>query len=247
LKPKACEPSQWVFHTDFHRIQNRQIFRVAKIAGIIVRPSKRSPRPKLCESDSEPPDFRLSQKNQRKRSSAPKQCLRPELCQLATNRQILASEKNEDFGERLKPISRGRLFTRFQIEIRRIRPKTTVGHSRCTGPSPDGYGGGPRLFSELKADKYGNCAAYALKRFRETYLPAGIKMEPRQSFYSFRHSWRDALRALASLRRLRRTRHTVTFNRLLQQNRPISDSCTAAKNVAIRSPHRQSQAICLGW
>jgi hypothetical protein len=28
---------------------------------------------------------------------------------------------------------------------------------------------------------------------------------------------------------------------------PLSDSCTAAKNVAIRSPHRQSQAICLGW
>jgi integrase len=57
-------------------------------------------------------------------------------------------------------------------------------------------GGGPRLFSGLKADKYGNYASYALKRFRETYLPAAIKMEPRQSFYSFRHSWRDALRRI---------------------------------------------------
>jgi integrase len=56
--------------------------------------------------------------------------------------------------------------------------------------------GGPRLFPDLKADKYGNHASYALKRFRETYLPAAIKMEARQSFYSFRHSWRDALRRI---------------------------------------------------
>src|SRR5207302_3422800 len=53
-------------------------------------------------------------------------------------------------------------------------------------------GAGPRLFPDLKPDKYGNVASYALKRFRETYLPDAIKMEPRQSFYSFRHSWRDA-------------------------------------------------------
>jgi integrase len=55
---------------------------------------------------------------------------------------------------------------------------------------------GPRLFVDLKPDKYGNHATYALKRFRDTYLPAAIKMEPRQSFYSFRHSWRDALRRI---------------------------------------------------
>ena len=54
----------------------------------------------------------------------------------------------------------------------------------------------PRLFPDLKADTYGNCATYALKRFREVYLPAAIKMESRQSFYSFRHSWRDALRRI---------------------------------------------------
>ena len=57
-------------------------------------------------------------------------------------------------------------------------------------------GTGPRLFPDLKPDKYGNHATYALKRFRDTYLPAAIKMEPRQSFYSFRHSWRDALRRI---------------------------------------------------
>jgi integrase len=55
---------------------------------------------------------------------------------------------------------------------------------------------GPRLFRDLKPDTYGNCATYALKRFREVYLPEAIKMESRQSFYSFRHSWRDALRRI---------------------------------------------------
>jgi integrase len=54
----------------------------------------------------------------------------------------------------------------------------------------------PRLFPDLKADGYGNCATYALKRFREVYLPGAIKLAPRQSFYSFRHSWRDALRRI---------------------------------------------------
>jgi integrase len=57
-------------------------------------------------------------------------------------------------------------------------------------------GAGPRLFPDLKPDKYGNVAAYALKRFRESYLPEAIKLEARQTFYSFRHSWRDALRRI---------------------------------------------------
>jgi integrase len=57
-------------------------------------------------------------------------------------------------------------------------------------------GGGPRLFPDLKPDGYGNHATYALKRFREVYLPAAIEVMPRQSFYSFRHSWRDALRRI---------------------------------------------------
>jgi integrase len=55
---------------------------------------------------------------------------------------------------------------------------------------------GARLFQDLKPDVYANCATYALKRFREIYLPQAIKMESRQSFYSFRHSWRDALRRI---------------------------------------------------
>jgi integrase len=54
----------------------------------------------------------------------------------------------------------------------------------------------PRMFPGLRPDKYGNHATYALKRFRDTYLPSAIKMELRQSFYSFRHSWRDALRRI---------------------------------------------------
>jgi hypothetical protein len=57
-------------------------------------------------------------------------------------------------------------------------------------------GSGPRLFPDLKPDTYGNCATYALKRFREDYLKTAITITPRQSFYSFRHSWRDALRRI---------------------------------------------------
>lgn len=51
-----------------------------------------------------------------------------------------------------------------------------------------------RLFSHLKKDVYGNWAAYSLKRFRESFLPEAITVGPRQTFYSFRHSFRDALR-----------------------------------------------------
>jgi integrase len=53
------------------------------------------------------------------------------------------------------------------------------------------------LFS-VRLDKYGNHARYSLKRFRETFLPAAIKLEPKQSFYSFRHSFRDALRRIGA-------------------------------------------------
>lgn len=58
--------------------------------------------------------------------------------------------------------------------------------------------GDVRLFPDLKADQYGNYAKYALKRFREVYLPAEIDLAPRQSFYSFRHNFRDALRAVGA-------------------------------------------------
>ena len=51
-----------------------------------------------------------------------------------------------------------------------------------------------RLFAHLKPDAYGNSASYPMKRFRDHFLPAAITLQPRQSFYSFRHSFRDALR-----------------------------------------------------
>lgn len=55
---------------------------------------------------------------------------------------------------------------------------------------------GARLFSDLKPDQYGNHASYALKRFRDSFLPADIAVKPRQTFYSFRHNFRDALRRI---------------------------------------------------
>ncbi|MEI9426857.1 site-specific integrase [Mesorhizobium sp. Cs1299R1N3] len=51
-----------------------------------------------------------------------------------------------------------------------------------------------RLFGHLKKDMYGNWAAYSLKRFRDSFLPEAITIGPKQTFYSFRHSFRDALR-----------------------------------------------------
>jgi len=51
-----------------------------------------------------------------------------------------------------------------------------------------------RLFEGLKPDKYGNRASYALKRFRDSFLKEAITVEPKQTFYSFRHCFRDALR-----------------------------------------------------
>lgn len=53
---------------------------------------------------------------------------------------------------------------------------------------------GPRLFYELKPDKYGNFASYALRRFRDDFMPAEIDLGDRQVFYSLRHNVRDALR-----------------------------------------------------
>ena len=53
---------------------------------------------------------------------------------------------------------------------------------------------GPRLFYEIKPNKYGNMAAYPARRFCEAFLPEEIELEERQSFYSIRHSVRDALR-----------------------------------------------------
>jgi integrase len=90
--------------------------------------------------------------------------------------------------------------------------------------SPD-----PRLFPDLKPDKYGNHATYALKRFRETYLPQAIQLTPRQTFYSFRHNCRDALR---------RTDAPPDALQALgagQQGKLTSDSYGDASNPAHRS------------
>jgi integrase len=49
------------------------------------------------------------------------------------------------------------------------------------------------LFS-VKPDRDGNHARYPLKRFNEAYLREAIELTPKQVFYSFRHSFADALR-----------------------------------------------------
>lgn len=56
--------------------------------------------------------------------------------------------------------------------------------------------GHKRLFPELGKNKYGNYSAYVLKRFREKFLPDAVEVGERQSFYSFRHCFRDALRRI---------------------------------------------------
>ena len=52
------------------------------------------------------------------------------------------------------------------------------------------------LFTGLRANTYGNLAHYAAKRFREKFLPEAITVRSDQSFYSIRHSVRDALRRI---------------------------------------------------
>lgn len=53
-----------------------------------------------------------------------------------------------------------------------------------------------RLFGSLKPGEKGYLADYPSKRFRNLYLPEAIQLEARQTFYSFRHSFRDALRRI---------------------------------------------------
>jgi integrase len=58
-------------------------------------------------------------------------------------------------------------------------------------------GAGP-LFPHLTPNKYGNLAWYPLKMFNESFLPKAIATTGRQSFYSFRHSFRDELRRIGA-------------------------------------------------
>jgi len=53
---------------------------------------------------------------------------------------------------------------------------------------------GVRLFGELQPDKYGNHATYACRRFNEHFIRQEITLDKKQSFYSLRHCFRDALR-----------------------------------------------------
>jgi integrase len=55
-----------------------------------------------------------------------------------------------------------------------------------------------RLFPDLKGNKYGDPAQYPLKRFNETYLPEVANLKAGQSFYSFRHTFRDELRRVGA-------------------------------------------------
>lgn len=57
---------------------------------------------------------------------------------------------------------------------------------------------GPRLFHELKAkpERPTNFAWYPGKRFNEVFLEQEITVDPRQAFYSIRHSVRDAHRRI---------------------------------------------------
>lgn len=58
--------------------------------------------------------------------------------------------------------------------------------------SPEGENA--MLFAGLTPNKYGNLAHYPARRFREKFLPEAITVRSDQSFYSIRHSVRDALR-----------------------------------------------------
>jgi integrase len=51
------------------------------------------------------------------------------------------------------------------------------------------------LFPTLIPNTYGDPSWYPLKRFREAFLPKEMPdLDERQVFYSFRHSFRDALK-----------------------------------------------------
>lgn len=54
----------------------------------------------------------------------------------------------------------------------------------------------PRLFPELKPDKYGNYATGFLRWFNRSFYPKVGEVKPGQSFYSLRHSFRDELRRI---------------------------------------------------
>lgn len=56
--------------------------------------------------------------------------------------------------------------------------------------------GGKVLLPGLKPDKYGYYSSYPSKRFNESFLPNALTLSEKQSFHSFRHSFRDAARRI---------------------------------------------------
>jgi integrase len=53
-----------------------------------------------------------------------------------------------------------------------------------------------RLFKGMKKGPRGYFSDYPCRRFREHFLPKMVELQPRQTVYSFRHSFRDALRRI---------------------------------------------------
>jgi integrase len=54
----------------------------------------------------------------------------------------------------------------------------------------------PRVFRDITRNKYDDPAHYPLRRFRESFLKEAVSLLPHQTPYSFRHSFRDALRKI---------------------------------------------------
>lgn len=53
-----------------------------------------------------------------------------------------------------------------------------------------------RIFGQLEKSKRGYFSDYPCRRFREKFLPEALTLASDQSFYSFRHTFRDALRQI---------------------------------------------------
>jgi integrase len=81
----------------------------------------------------------------------------------------------------------------------------------------------PRVFRDITRDRYDDPAHYPLRRFREKYLKEAVSLRPRQSPYSFRHSWRDA------------TRHIRASNDFLKGVGAWAGATTTADNYGSKS------------
>ena len=96
-----------------------------------------------------------------------------------TGKPMLKSLKNESSKRRI-PVHQELVKVGFLNFVDSARDK----HENC------------RLFPTLKGGKYGHVSKYPTRRFNETYLRQDMGLEGRQSFHSFRHSFRDALRLI---------------------------------------------------